>query len=311
MKRVLFFNEHDYWGGKMEDEGIKIFPLYKRIPAILKPLRILCFKYHFWPNIWYAKWREVVNQGEIVILPASYFSPMIAKYIINKVINNKVKLIYWYWDPVKPEFSPSKIPDRWEKWSFDKADCKRFSLKYNSTYYFDTIKLEKRQTKYDIIFIGQDKGRLSTLLQLNDAFEKMGLVSYLHIVRDRKAILHKKYSYNKRIKYNEAIELLSQSTAILDLIQDNQSGLTLRVMESLFFEKKLITNNQDILNYNLYKKENIFVLGKDRQEDIPEFLEIPYKKIDDEIIAQYEFSHWLNRIINNRILEDGIKENIS
>ena len=64
-------------------------------------------------------------------------------------------------------------------------------------------------------------------------------------------------------------------------------------MEALFYEKKLITNNKNIINYDFYCKENIFILEKDDIEELPQFLKTPYKKIDNEIVNKYEFENWL------------------
>lgn len=62
-------------------------------------------------------------------------------------------------------------------------------------------------------------------------------------------------------------------------------------MESIFFEKKLITTNEDIANYDFYRKENVFIIGKDDYKDLPKFLNTPYKKIVD----YYDYHNWIKR----------------
>ena len=66
-------------------------------------------------------------------------------------------------------------------------------------------------------------------------------------------------------------------------------------MEALFLERKLITNNTDIKNYDFYNHDNIFILGEDNINEIKEFINKPYKKIDQDIIDYYDFDQWLNR----------------
>ena len=76
--------------------------------------------------------------------------------------------------------------------------------------------------------------------------------------------------------------MLSQSNCILDYNQEGQVGLTLRPMEALFLEKKLITNNKDIKNYDFYNPSNIFILGENNIEDIKEFINKPYEKVEQK-----------------------------
>ena len=66
-------------------------------------------------------------------------------------------------------------------------------------------------------------------------------------------------------------------------------------MEALFFEKKLITNNKDIKNYDFYNPSNIFILGENNIEDIKEFINKPYEKVEQKIIDYYDFEQWLSR----------------
>jgi len=312
--KILFLSNSNLFVENIVEYGVNVFPLFKKIPKLLRPLRILSFKYDlFFAACWYNKWNEVLDNYDVVLLSASDFSPLIAKHILKWVRgNNKIRLIYWYWNPVRSRFSPLKIPAGWETWSFDKMDCKAYTMKYNSTYYFNGIRSKPDDIKYDIMFVGQDKGRLERLISLKENFELLGLTFYLHVTRDRLRTGRKnKHFYGDRLNYGQVLNIISQSKSILDFTQDNQTGLTLRVMESLFFQKKLVTNNTDIRDYNFYRKENIFIMGLDRDRDILEFLKTPYIKIDKDIVNQYEFANWLTRIVNDNVLEDGVKEKIS
>jgi hypothetical protein len=120
----------------------------------------------------------------------------------------------------------------------------------------------------------------------------------LKIISDRKFFYDKKI-FDKKLSYRNTLSLISQSKSILEIVQENQSGLTLRSMEALFFNKKLLTNNASIKNYDLYSKENIFIIGEDDINRISEFVNTPFKILDKDILEQYDFKEWLKRIINN------------
>ena len=129
-----------------------------------------------------------------------------------------------------------------EVWTFDKKDSLQYNLKYNPQFYTYNIKLPKRDLKYDILFLGRDKGRKESIQEWKTLFEQNNLKVNLCIIENEKDY----------IPYPKYLTMLSESKTILDFVAPGQSGLTLRTMESLFLEKKLITNNQDIKNYDFY-----------------------------------------------------------
>ena len=66
-------------------------------------------------------------------------------------------------------------------------------------------------------------------------------------------------------------------------------------LEALFFKKKLITNNRDIVNLQFYNANNIFVLGIDKLENLKNFMDKPYENIEQKVIDYYDFNEWLKR----------------
>ncbi|MBP5204804.1 oligosaccharide biosynthesis protein Alg14, partial [Candidatus Saccharibacteria bacterium] len=59
--------------------------------------------------------------------------------------------------------------------------------------------------------------------------------------------------------------------------------------------KKLITDNSNIVDYNFYRPENIFIIGKDDPGRLKDFISSPYKKINQKIVDYYEFENWIKR----------------
>lgn len=99
------------------------------------------------------------------------------------------------------------------------------------------------------------------------------------------------------IKYEVYLQELNKSKTILDVTNQNQDGLSLRVMEALFFNKKLITTNDSIRNYDFYKKENIFILKDGFEQGLKEFLKIPYCEVEKDIKEYYSIENWVARFI--------------
>ena len=84
------------------------------------------------------------------------------------------------------------------------------------------------------------------------------------------------------------------SKAVLDIVQEGQIGLTIRTMETLCLHKKLITNNKDIVNYDFYNKNNIFIIGVDSFDDLKLFINTRVGKVDKKILSKYNFVDWVN-----------------
>jgi len=131
------------------------------------------------------------------------------------------------------------------------------------------------------------------------AFKKqmilLGLKPYIHIAPKTKQEYKKNKLYQRSISYQKILQLIEKSDSILDLLSNPEDGLSLRAMESLFFGKKLITNSLRIAEYDFYKSENIFIIGKDDIEHLPDFLKTPYNQNNQEIIDYYDFDNWVKR----------------
>ena len=101
---------------------------------------------------------------------------------------------------------------------------------------------------------------------------------------------------NKFMDYNEVISRVCSSKAIIEINLEAQTGITLRALEALYFKKKLITNNENIMNFNFYKPENIFIVGKDDINKLYEFVNSKWCDLPEDIYNQYSFEDWLNKI---------------
>lgn len=245
-------------------------------------------KLSFFEPIFYGKWKKLVGECELAILfdNDSWGVDTIARYL--KKNNPNIKVIFWYWNPLalfNNRIVDSKYID--EIWTYDRFDAKKYGLKYNTQFYRTMpFKKEKKEKRSDLIFLGIDKGREKTLMGLEKAAISQGLNCNFHIVISKK----------DKVDYLDYLRDVINSKCVVDLVPDQQCGMTLRPLEALFFGKKLITNYQDIVNYDFYNKSNIFVIGKDDMDKLADFINSLYTKIDRKIIDFYSYESWLKRI---------------
>lgn len=193
--------------------------------------------------------------------------------------------------------------------SFDKQDCQKYGLLYipqNIDYpgIEEKVLLNDRndigyKPKWDIIWLGLDKGRIDLLKDLKLYFDTSNITYKMQVVADRRKIYSpeiKSILVYKNVPYERYLEDVLNSRAILDLCQKGQNGLTLRPIEAIRLRRKLITNYLAIDTYDFYRKENIFIIGKDNLSNIHEFLNTPYQELPDDIVNQYTFDGMIQRI---------------
>lgn len=106
------------------------------------------------------------------------------------------------------------------------------------------------------------------------------------------------------IPYDYNLKLAKRSNIIIDFAHNIHNGLSLRVFEAVGYEKKLITTNKFVRDYDFYDPTNILVL-EDRYtaELIKEFIETPYEPLDPRVKEKYSFTNWIKYIFN---IEDHI-----
>lgn len=233
-------------------------------------------------GMWLKGWKHDLAKYDTVIVHASERTNRLPRYIHS--IKPAMRIVYWYWNPVNKNTLPELTKnDNVEYWSFDKADCQKYNMHYNVQYYCKGDATSAAgDAKYDIYFIGYDKGRWKVLEDIRMALAAKGLHVRYDIVKNT----------SEYIPYREVQARVQASRAILEINQKGQSGMTLRAMEALFFRKKLITNNEKIVSEDFYNENNIFVLGKDNLNNINEFLAKPYDASVDEFRDKHTVDAW-------------------
>ena len=176
--------------------------------------------------------------------------------------------------------------------SYDKRESERYGILYHHSI-FSEIQPQKygiRDETIDCLFIGRDKGRLPDLVEVYDKLTSSGLVCRFFVlnVSKNEQIHRSGISYiSKPLSYLQNLKMVWRSKCLVEILQPNATGFTYRAVESIMYDKVLLTNNCD--SYNPFIVEDFFV---------------PFKSvidIDEELIN--------NKISNRAInpLKDKIK----
>ena len=234
-----------------------------------------------------------------------------------KESQSSARFILYQWDSQANFPYIKKIQNYFEKcYSFDKNDVDRtpalkFLPLFYSRIYEDIGKKNKDAFEYDFCFIGTAHPKKYKFIrkmseQLSNIYPSQFVYFYFpsRIVYFYRKILNKELHrahisefHFKPLKGQEMNEIYEASRCVLDSAQDGQQGLTIRVIEALGAKKKIITTNEDIVNYDFYKKENIYIY-KDQIDYSSEFFTLPYCEVEQEIYRKYSLRNWLTEILS-------------
>lgn len=160
-------------------------------------------------------------------------------------------------------------------------------IKIESSFYrFPPVSmLAEVAPEYDCFFIGYEKGRREILQKILNDIQKVGLNPYFKIFQRGE----------KSLPYLDTLEMVRRCRCIVDVTLSTK-GMTLRPLEALFFRKKLITNNPDIMKERLYHPQNVFVWGQDDLRQLHDFVTSPILPLPDEVFQFYDINSWVRRI---------------
>lgn len=182
--------------------------------------------------------------------------------------------------------------------SFEKKDCKKFNLKFKTNFIYKTVDKTPETYKYKVFNISSFDNRFPILNKIAEILYNMKLNSKIIIFSKKENNQpHIEFS-QKHLSINEINQYLEESEIMLDVSRNKQEGLSFRVFESLGLKKKLITTNKDVVNYDFYTPENIFVINDISNIEIPDsFFEKPYLEISKNITDKYLIDNWVEELI--------------
>lgn len=87
--------------------------------------------------------------------------------------------------------------------------------------------------------------------------------------------------------------MYAESDVIVDIVRDNQSGLSFRIFEALGLQKNVITNNKFIETYDIYSFNKIILMNDFLKKNKIIINDLYYS---NEIIYKYHISNWIKTV---------------
>lgn len=200
-------------------------------------------------------------------------------------------------------------------YSFDREDAKcKKELNFLPLFYCEEYEkvanISKHGHEYDCVYIGTAHPHKFDLVnqmaqQLKSVYPKQLVYHYMPSVLKfwYQKLLTPEFRHTKKSDFHykkfssqALLESITTTDCILDSPQAHQIGLTIRTIECLGAKRKLITTNQDIVNYDFYHPQNIYVYDGQFDFSAPFFTE-PYLEPEKYVYEKYSLRNWLRVLL--------------
>lgn len=230
------------------------------------------------------------------------------------------KMILYLWDSI----CHIKYFDKKKKffdtiYTFDDFDFKRNqSIKFLPLFFIPLYEIDKQtnmKCKYDISFMGtMHSDRSTILLRIKEICESYGFTYFFKLYVQNK-FMFMLYYITKRdfrklwrksniIIFNKqsALEISNAfkiSNCVLDLNHPSQEGLTMRTIEIMGLNKKIITTNLNIKKYRFYKDDMISIIHRDHIILDSNFIKNESDSYEKKERKRYTIETWCKTIFDN------------
>lgn len=199
-----------------------------------------------------------------------------------------------------------------EVMSFEPGDCERYGLRFRPLFYSEEYGCLRSGAEvapeYDACFIGSvhQKSKYEAVSHLCAGLEAMGMKVFRHfympsrsteILRKMTLPSYRGGSFTTRtLSSAEVASVYSRSIAVIDSPQSGQYGLTMRTLEVVGARRKLITTNADVIKYNFYDPNNVFV-SVDGSVPPASFFETGFQELPDGVVDGYSIRSFCEDLI--------------
>ena len=228
--------------------------------------------------------------------------------IINMVGLKADKTVGYQWDGLSRFPAVYNRIDLFDRFFvFDPKDAIHTSAQPITNFYTNSFHVGySKKHASDVYYVGTYmKRRAPQLEEIITTLQACGLSVKYHICKSRKRKPCFKFldTTPNDLTYHENLRYAFNSKILLDVPTVQHNGLSFRVFEAIGFNKKLITTNREIQQYDFYHPNNVLVWDGQASEKLQAFLNAPYVKLNSYIKEKYSFNHWISCLFEGRQVE--------
>ena len=329
-KRILLISLSGYHQGiinQMRDLGAKVDYINDKPNdgVICKTLGRLQLRFYqrIIAKYYYKKIDELKDQDyNYILIIRGEYTPCLALEKLKETFPN-AKLILYMWDGLNKQ-NTKGIQNKWhyfdKVYTFDRFDYENnkdrisfLPLFYYNEYLPTKIKdANSLDFKYDVSFIGTghaDRVKIvkEIIRQCNSVGMKTFSFFYIpHILIYLKEKITNPYfkgvkksdvSFNK-MPFKDLYDIYTNTQCVIDVEHPGQHGLTMRSIEIVGLRRKLITTNRDVVNYDFYNPNNIFIVDRNKPIIDMTFFDKPYNYLQEDVYMKYSLENWIIQLLS-------------
>jgi protein CpsH len=249
------------------------------------------------------------NYDYIVIIKGDMTPIPILKEM--RKVYDRAKFVLYLWDSIENIPNISSKFDYFDRLlTFDLNDAKENTqfifrpLFYGDDYISHDV---SSKAKYDLAFLGTIHSDRYKILKKINQFSKENNLSAFYFAYLQSKFIYYYYKLTRAEYFNvnqyffsfkkmdsvSIAKVISESNVIIDIEHPKQTGLTMRTIEMIGMQKKLLTTNSSIKNYDFYNKQNIYIIDRNVSKLDIDFFNTPYKPLDRHIYKKYSLEQWV------------------
>ena len=263
----------------------------------------------------YLKFKRVEDRirGCVEAIPYADYALFIrpdqySEEVIQAVRNKVDQTIGYQWDGLDRFPEVYKRIDLFDRFFvFDPKDVASPKVQPITNFYTNSFDIESHKAyESDAYYLGSYlRTRAPQVEEMVMTLQQLGLTVKYHICQSGKRKPHFRHlnTTGADMNYRENLRFAFNSKVLLDVSLALHHGLSFRTFEAIGFEKKLITTNEKIQQYDFYHPNNVFIWKRQSRNKLQDFLNAPYVKLAPHIKERYSFNHWINSLLSDAKVE--------
>lgn len=240
----------------------------------------LPFKRFWFP--YYLKNHMIPNNNVCFVFDVSPFyltTYMFDYFKYIKRLYPKAKYVLYYQDIISlcPEkYRPNNMKDLFDLIiTYDRNESINYNILYHPTV-GSRISVDSSDDiiDTDVYLLAKAKNRLPLIIEVYDALSEAGLTCDFFVteVQQKDRVFRNGIHYlDTPMKYIDNIRHVTKTKCILEIIQNNAVGYSLRLWEAILYNKMFLTNNQGMYKSEFYDERYVSIF--DTAKDINKYCE--------------------------------------
>lgn len=230
-----------------------------------------------------------------------------------------IRTVLYMWDSIENKKNAVSLINEFDKVAtFDKADSiNNINIEFLPLFFtrnYDVTNYSTRKSnmaRYNAVFIGTaHSDRYTFVNKIITQFSSASLGNFLFFYCPSKLLFFIKKCLSREMaglslnqisfesmSSEQIAEVLMHTTFVIDIEHPKQNGLTMRTIEMMGLQKKLITTNKNVIDYDFYNPKNICVVDRQNPKIDDQFLLSEFEPIEPRVMNKYSIDNWLKSLI--------------